>query len=54
MLAITSFFSISETVGAISLFMKAKMDCLLPVIWRRFLDFFIVIPRMFTFSLACV
>ena len=29
------------------------MDCLLPVVWRRF-KFFIVTPRMFTFSLEYV
>ena len=34
------FFSISETVGASRLFVKAKMDCLMPVIWRRFLNFY--------------
>ena len=25
-------------------FMEAKMDCLLPVIWRRFFNFIIVTP----------
>ena len=43
------YFSISETLGASRLFMKAKMNCLLPVI-----RFFVVKPRMFTFSLEYV
>ena len=34
-------------------FMKAKMDSLLPVSWGRF-RFYIVTPRMLTFSLAYV
>ena len=33
--------------------MKTKMNCLLPVIWRKF-KFLIKTPRMSTFSLECV
>ena len=36
------------------LFIEAGLTCLLPVIWCRFLDSFIVTPQKFTFSLEYV